>query len=334
MTKKRILTGDNATGKLHVGHFVGSLANRVKLQNEYETFIIIADMHALAYPKYVKNPSVISDSILQVAIGNLAAGLDPQKTTIFAESTVPEIYELATIFSMLITHNRVLRNPTLKDEIREKSLGDSYSLGFINFPVLQAADILCVNADLVPVGQDQVPHIELTREIARKFNTFYGEVFKEPKALVGEVKRLVGLDGNAKMSKSLGNTIYLNESTEDLKKKIMSMYTDPTRLHVTDPGTVEGNPVFMYHDAFNPNKNEVADLKDRYAKGTVGDVEVKTKLFEAMDAFLEPIRDRYNNYEQNMEEINDILRVGTERTRKEVQMLLEEVRDAMKLPRF
>jgi tryptophanyl-tRNA synthetase len=334
MNKKRILTGDNATGKLHIGHYVGSLANRAKLQNEYTTFIIIADMHAFAYPKYVDNTKVVSEAIMQIAIGNLAVGLDPNKSTIFAESTVPEIYELSTIFSMLVSHNRVLRNPTLKEEIKDKSLGDSYSLGFINFPILQVADILCVHADLVPVGEDQVPHVELTREIARKFNSLYGELFKEPEAMVGKVSRLVGLDGNSKMTKSLGNTIYLNESTSALKEKIMGMYTDPNRIHATEPGKVEGNPVFVYHDAFNPNKEEVEDLKSRYKKGTVGDVEVKERLFEALETFLDPIRERYAHYENNKNEVTDILQSGANKVRKEAQDVLGEVRERMKLPKF
>ena len=332
--QKRILTGDNATGKLHVGHYVGSLQNRVQLQKEYETFIIIADMHALAYPKYVKKPEVVAKSVLDVTMGNLAVGMDPEETTFFAESGVPEIYELATIFSMLISHNRALRNPTLKEEIRDKSLGDKYSMGFLNFPLLQAADILCVNADLVPVGEDQLPHIELTREIARKFNSYYGEVFKEPEPLVGKVARLPGLDGNAKMSKSLGNTIYLNESEESLKEKVMSMFTDPNRIHPTDPGTVEGNPVFIYHDAFNENKEEVENLKDRYRKGKVGDVEVKEKLFTAMNGFLKPIREKYNYYENHLEEVQEIIQEGTKKTRIEAQKTLEEVQEKTTLNLF
>ncbi|MFZ5424265.1 MAG: tryptophan--tRNA ligase [Patescibacteria group bacterium] len=332
--KKRILTGDNTTGKLHIGHYVGSLENRVKLQDEYETFIILADMHAYAYPKYVENPKVVSQSILEVAIGNLAVGLDPKKVTMYVESLIPEVFELALIFTMLVSHNRALRNPTIKDEIREKQLGDNFSLGFLNFPVLMAADILGVNADLVPVGEDQLPHIELTREIARRFNHTYKPVFKEPEAKIGRIARLVGLDGNAKMSKSLDNTIYLNEEDASLKKKIMSMYTDPNRLRATDKGTVEGNPVFIYHDAFNSNIEEVADLKDRYEKGTVGDVEVKEKLFFAIKEFIEPIRERYFHYESNLDEVKDILQDGTARTRREVQGVLNQVRDGMQLPLF
>jgi tryptophanyl-tRNA synthetase len=331
MDKKRVLTGDNTTGKLHIGHYVGSLENRVKLQNDYETFIILADMHALAYPKYISSPDAVSEAVMHVAIGNLAVGLDPNKATFFVESGIPEIYELGIILSMLVSHNRVLRNPTLKEEIREKELGDNFSLGFINFPVLMAADILCVNADLVPVGEDQLPHLELTKELARKFNSAFGETFTEPEALVGRVARLVGTNGNAKMTKSLDNAIFLDDSGEDVKRKVMSMYTDPSRIHATDPGKVEGNPVFIYHDAFNPNKEEVDELKQRYTQGQVGDVEVKEKLYNALSEFLNPIRDRYKYYEQSPETVKEILDEGTKRTREEVVQTLALVKERMNL---
>ncbi len=331
---KRILTGDNTTGKLHIGHFVGSLENRVRLQHEYETFIILADMHALAYPKYIADTSVVGASIVDVAIGNLAVGLDPQKVTIFQESAIPEMYELGILFSMLVSFNRVLRNPTIKDEIREKSLGDNYSLGFINFPVLMAVDILSVNADLVPIGEDQVPHLELTRELATKFNSMFGETFRVPEPLVGRVARLVGTDGNTKMTKSLNNTIFLDEPEDTLKAKIMSMYTDPKRLRATDPGTVEGNPVFSYHDAFNTNIAEVQELKDRYTKGTVGDVEVKEKLFVAINETLAPVRERYIYYENHKDDVMDIIKQGSIKTREIVADTLHTVRAKMKLQYF
>jgi len=331
---KRILTGDNASGRLHLGHYVGSLENRVKLQDDYETFIIIADMHTFAYPKYVGNPDLVSDSITQVAIDNLAVGLNPKKSKIFVESGVPEIYELATIFSMLIPYNRNLRNPTIKDEIRDKSMGDSYSLGFINFPVLQVADILCVHADAVPVGEDQLPHLELTNEVARKFNSMYGETFSEIKPIIGRMRRLVGIDGNVKMTKSLDNAIYLGESESSLKEKVMKMYTDPKRIHPTDPGNVEGNPVFIYHETFNPNKAEVEDLKARYKLGKVGDIEVKEKLFTALNSFLKPIREKRKYYEAHLDEVKDILALGTKTVQEEAQKTLNEVREKMKLPRF
>ncbi len=327
--KKRILTGDNPTGELHIGHYVGSLQNRVKLQDEYETFIIIADMHALSYPDFVENAKAVSESVRKVLLGNLAAGLDPKKVTFFVESGIPELYELATIFSMLVSHNRALRNPTLKEEIRDKKMGDAFSLGFVNFPILQAADILCVKAHLVPVGEDQLPHVELTREIAKRFNSTYGEVFPEPEALIGNVKRLVGLDGNTKMTKSLNNTIDLNETENSLKEKVMSMYTDPKRIHIDDPGTVEGNPVFIYHDTFNLNKEEVDELKERYEKGQVGDIEVKEKLYLALSKLLKPIRERYIQYENNMQEVEEILAAGTKRTREIVQQVLQETKEKM-----
>ncbi len=328
--KKRILTGDTPTGKLHLGHYVGTLENRVALQDEYDTFIINADMHAFAYPKYVGEPDFVARAVVDVAIGNLAVGLDPHKTTMFVESGIPELYELATIFSMLITHNRALRNPTIKDEIKMKDMGDDYSLGFIFFPTLQVADIIGVKADLVPVGIDQKPHVEQAFEVAEKFNTKYGQTFPMPAVKIGRVGKLVGTDGNPKMGKSLGNTIYLHESEADLKQKVMSMYTDPARIHATDPGTVEGNPVFIYHDVFNPNTAEVQDLKSRYTAGKVGDIEVKEKLFVVLNEFLSPIREKYTYYEQHEDEVKQILRAGTQKTRAIVQEVLAEVKEKMR----
>jgi len=328
---KTILTGDNTTGRLHLGHYVGSHENRVKLQDEYKTFIILADIHSFAYPKYLSDPQTVSDSVLAVLADNLAVGLDPKKATFFQESAVPAIFELATIFSMLVTHSRALRNPTIKDEIRDKNLGDNFSLGFAFFPILQAADILCVNADLVPVGEDQLAHIEQTNEVVRKFNLLYGKTFKEVQGLVGRVKRLIGTDGNAKMTKSLNNAIFLSDGEEELKTKVMSMYTDPKRLHATDPGTVEGNPVFIYHDAFNPNKAEVDDLKERYRAGKVGDVEVKQKLFLALNTFLTPIREKRRYYESRMDEVLEILHSGNQAVRQEAQVTLDKVLYALKL---
>lgn len=327
--KKVILTGDTPTGKLHIGHYVGTLANRVKLQNEYETFIILADLHA--FTTKADKPEEIAESTLQVAMDNLAVGLDPQKATIFVESGIPEIYELSAIFSMLVSHNRLLRNPTIKDEIVSKGLGDQYSMGFLNYPLFQVADILGVKGTLVPVGVDQLSHLELTNEVVRRFNSMYGKVFDEIEGLVGEVPKLVGTDGNPKMGKSLGNCIYLSDDEKTVRERIMGMYTDPNRIHSTDPGKVEGNPVFIYHDIFNPNKEEVTDLKVRYEKGTVGDVEVKEKLFAAMNAFLAPIRERRKEYEKNPDLVREILKAGTQKTREIVQGVLEEVKLAAKL---
>ena len=328
--KKRILTGDTPTGKLHLGHFVGTLQNRVKLQDEYETFIILADLHALT--TLSQDPYKISEYTLEVAIDNLSVGLDPDKSFIFVESLVPEIYELAAFFSMYVTYGRAMRNPTIKDEIAMKGLGDKYSLGFINYPIYQAADILCVKANLVPVGKDQVAHLEQTREIARDINRIArSDIFPIPEVLVGQFGRLPGIDGKAKMSKSLGNAIFLSDSKEEVKKKVMRMYTDPTRLRATDPGHIEGNAVFTYHDVFNPNKDEVADLKQAYEHGKVGDVEVKEKLFTVLDDFLTPIRERRAALEKDKNKVKEIIIQGSKKVRNETQKTLAEVKEKMGL---
>ena len=329
LKKQRILTGDTPTGRLHIGHYVGTLENRVKLQNKYETFIILADMHA--YTTLSESPEKIRESVVEVAIDNLAVGLDPDKVHIFIESQIPEIFELAAIYSMLVPHSRAMRNPTIKDEIITKGQGDSYSLGFVNYPIYQAADITCVGANLVPVGKDQLAHIEQTNEIVDKFNSLYGEVLTRPKALIGNVGKLVGTDGKPKMGKSLGNTIMLSATTAEVKTAVMGMYTDPARIHASDPGEVKDNPVFIYHDIFNPNKEEVLDLKKRYKKGKVGDVEVKTQLFVVIDNFLNPIREKRSYYENNRKFVLDILAEGTRVTRLEAQKTLERVRKAMKM---
>lgn len=333
--KKRILTGDTPTGKLHVGHYIGTLENRVKLQDEYKTFIVLADLHALTTLK--DNPRVISDHTREVAMDNLAAGLDPEKVTFFVESGIPELYELAAFMSMYVTHATALRNPTIKDEIIMKGLGDSYSLGFVNYPIYQAADILCVKGELVPVGIDQEAHLEQAREIARNLNAAAGkDIFPEPKDLVGRIGKLIGTDGNPKMSKSLGNTIFLSEPAEDLKKKIQGMYTDPKRVHASDPGTIEGNPVFIYLDAFGieSDKAAIADMKERYQKGTIGDVEVKGYVAEVMERFIAPIRERRAQYEQDQQKVEAILAQGTARAREETQKTLKELKDALKFNAF
>ncbi|MFM2414475.1 MAG: Tryptophanyl-tRNA synthetase [Candidatus Parcubacteria bacterium] len=326
-SKKRILTGDTPTGKLHIGHYVGTLENRVKLQDEYDTFIVQADLHALTTLN--KDPRKVGEYLLETTTDNLAAGLDPNKVTIFAESGIPEIYELAAFFSMYVTHATALRNPTIKDEIKIKGLGDVYSLGFVNYPIYQAADILCVKGDLVPVGVDQLAHLEQSREIARDINSYAGKtIFPEPEGLVGRVGKLVGTDGSPKMSKSVGNTIFLGESPEEVERKVMGMYTDPKRIRATDPGTVEGNPVFAYLDTFGKEKHsiEIASFKDRYQRGAVGDMEVKRYLVAVMNEFLEPIRERRRYYEANPGEVKRILREGTEKTRAIAADVLAEVR--------
>lgn len=330
--KKRILTGDTPTGKLHIGHYVGTLENRVRLQNDYETFIVLADLHALTTKK--DDPAAVQASVREVAMDNLAVGLDPATVTLFVESGIPEIYELAAIMSMYITHATALRNPTIKDEIKMKGLGDIYSLGFVNYPIYQAADILGVKGELVPVGIDQEAHLEQSREIARDLNRVAGkDIFPEPKGLIGRIGKLVGTDGNPKMGKSLGNTIFLSEDTASIKKKVSGMYTDPKRIRATDPGTVEGNPVFTYLDTFGTEKHhtDIVDFKDRYQKGTVGDTDVKAYLSNVMEEFIAPIRERRKKYEEDPALVTKILMEGTERTRAEVVNTLAELKAAMKL---
>ena len=330
---KRILTGDRPTGKLHLGHYVGSLHNRVKLQDEYQTFIMVADVQALT--DNYDNPKKIKDNILETTIDNLAAGVDPKKATFFIQSQVPEIAELTVFFMNLVTHNQVLRNPTVKTEIAQKNFGESVPFGFVAYPVSQAADILCVRADLVPVGNDQAPMIELASEIADRFNkTYSSTIFPHVEGYYSQVGRLVGTDGSAKMSKSLGNAILLSDSEEEVIAKVKKMYTDPNRIRPTDPGKVEGNPVFIYHDLFNTNKAEIEDLKQRYLVGQVGDVEVKDKLAKAINLFLDPIRERRKLYEANPRLVIEILKDGTEKVRQETKITMQMVKEAMGINYF
>jgi len=332
MNKKRILTGDRPTGRLHLGHLVGSLQNRVRLQDEYEQFVMIADVQALT--DNFAEPQKVRENIAEVALDYLAVGIDPNETTIFIQSLIPEIAELTVYYLNLVTLERVLRNPTVKDEIKQKGYGKNIPAGFAMYPVSQAADITFCKANLVPVGEDQVPMIEQTREIVRKFNSLYGEVLVEPEARIGEVKRLPGIDGGAKMSKSLGNCIYLSDPAEEVTKKVMGMYTDPKRIHSNDPGTVEGNPVFVYQDVFNPNIEEVEDFKKRYREGRVGDVEVKKRLAEVINKLLEPMRQRRAKYENNLGEVDEILKKGTKRAKEVAEETMSEVRKAMKIDYF
>lgn len=325
--KPRILTGDTPSGKLHLGHYVGTLENRVRLQDQYETYILLANVHA--YANDYTTADVINQNVYDVFLDNLAVGIDPVKSTIYLESGVPETFELYSYFLTMVTHARAIRNPSVKDEIKYKKLDPS--LGFICYPILQAADILGFNANLVPVGEDQLPVIEQTREIARDFNKAYGETFVIPEGRVGRVARLVGTDGKNKMSKSGHNAILLSDDEATLKKKIQACYTDPARIHATDPGKVEGNPVFEYHDAFNLNKAEVEDLKTRYKTGKVGDKEVKEKLFIALNNFLKPIREKRKYYEDRPAEAKEILIEGTKRARKVVTGVVEQVREKIKI---
>lgn len=334
--KKRILTGDRPTGRLHLGHYVGSLANRIKLQDEYETYILIADVQALT--DNFEHPEKVSQNVYEILLGNLAVGVDPNKAIFHLQSQIPETAELTVYFANLLTVARLERNPTVKDEIKQRGFDRvkrGLPLGFFIYPVSQAADICVVRAHLVPVGEDQLPHVELTREIAQRFNQTYSEVFPEPEALVGKVKRLIGTDGQAKMSKSLDNAIYLSDDSQTVREKVKKMYTDPSRLHPTDPGHVENNPVFEYHRAFNANQAEVNDLADRYRKGKVGDVEVKEKLAKALNEFLDPIRERRQGLEAGGRKyLKEILFEGTRKARKVTAETLEMVKEAMKISYF
>ena len=327
--KPRILTGDtpSQSGRLHLGHYIGTLENRVKYQKDYNTFILIANVHALA--NYYEKSEEINAAAYQTFLDNLAVGIDPKISTIYLESAIPETFELYTFFLTMVKVSRAMRNPSVKEEIKYKKIDPS--LAFIAYPILQAADILQFNADLVPVGEDQLPVIEQVREIARDFNKAYGETFKLPEAKVGRIARLVGTDGKLKMSKSGSNAIFLSDDEDTLRKKVMSCYTDPARIHPTDPGKVEGNPVFIYHDSFNPNKKEVEDLKERYRKGKVGDIEVKEKLYTALNDFLMPIREKRRYYENHEKEAIEILTEGTKKARKVVQNSLELFRENIKI---
>lgn len=329
--KKRILTGDRPTGRLHLGHYVGTLKNRVELQDEYEVFIIIADLHSLTTKPDKESIAQIKENTHQMLLDYLSVGMDPEKVTFYLQSEVAEVPYLAVLFSMLVSLAEVQRIPTLKEVMQDSNIKNP-SLGLLSYPVLQAADILMVRANLVPVGKDQESHVELARKIARNFNRMYGEVFPEPKALVPkDTGTLVGTDGKAKMSKSLGNAIYLSDSAKEVSKKVAKMYTDPARVHATVPGKVEDNPVFTYHDAFNPNKVEVEDLKERYRKGEVKDVEVKEKLAFAINNFLEPIRARRSEIEKDPKKVKKILEEGTKKARKEASETLEKAKKAMGL---
>ena len=333
--KKRILTGDRPTGRLHLGHYVGSLKNRVKLQDEYECFFIIADLHTLTTQP--EKTAELKENIRQLVLDYLSVGIDPEKATIYVQSQIPEVAELAVIFSNLISVPRLQRVPTLKDVMRDAHI-EIPCMGLLGYPVLQAADILMVKANLVPVGRDQASHIEVTREIAREFNRIYDEVFPIPEALIPkDIGTLPGTDGKAKMSKSAGNVINLSDDSATVKKKVMGMYTDPKRIHGDEPGDVEGNPVFIYLDAFVPELRDqslelrVKEYKQRYQKGTVGDVQVKEFLFEVLEEFLQPIRQRRTSFEKQPELVDQILREGTTKARAEAQKTLTEVKKVMKI---
>lgn len=331
MEKKQIiLTGDRPTGPLHLGHFVGSLENRVKLQDQYKQFVMLADLQALT--DNVDNPKKVRENVLEVAYDYLAVGIDPKKTTIFIQSLIPQIAELAILFLNLVTVNRLKRNPTVKTEIQQKGFGQNVTAGFLMYPVHQAADITVVKATLVPVGEDQLPMIEQTNEIVRRFNHLYKtDVLKESQALLSKAARLPGIDGKAKMGKSLGNAIFLSDDADTVKKKVMSMYTDPNHLKVEDAGQVEGNMVFTYLDIFDSNKEEIAALKAHYQRGGLGDVVLKRRLIDVLNAFLEPIRARREVISQDPQEVMRILLHGSGIVREIAAQTMAEVRNVLHL---
>jgi tryptophanyl-tRNA synthetase len=331
--KKRLLTGDRPTGRLHLGHWVGSIRNRVRLQDEYECFFIVADLHTLTTRPEKDAIAEVPGNIREMVLDYLAAGIDPAKSVTFVQSAIPETAELQLIFSMLVSLPRVERLPTIKDMAQAAGL-DVMPFGLVGYPVLQAADIMLPRAQLVPVGKDNLAHVEVTRDIVGRFNNLYGDVLAPPEALLGEVPTLPGIHGMQKMSKSLDNAILLSDSEDTVNKRVMQMYTDPNRTRADIPGTVEGNPVFVYHDAFNTDKAEVDDLKERYRAGKVGDVEVKKKLAKVINAVLEPMRERRAAFEARAHEVDDILAAGNERMRSEAKKTMEIVKEAMGLTYF
>ena len=336
-SKKIILTGDRPTGKLHIGHYVGSLKNRVQLQNtgNYETFIMIADMQALT--DNARDPEKIRNSLIQVALDYLAVGIDPAKSTIFVQSQIPALSELTQHYMNLVSVARLERNPTVKTEIKQKAFGQSIPAGFFTYPVSQAADITAFKADTVPVGDDQEPMLEQTREIVRSFNNIYQkEVLVEPEGYFPPkgMGRIPGLDGNAKMSKSLGNAIYLADDEETIQKKVMSMYTDPQHIRVEDPGHIEGNTVFTYLDIFDPDKQKVQELKDQYQAGGLGDVKIKRYLNEVLQNELRPIRERREKYEADIDAVYQILKDGSDKANAVAEQTLKEVRDGIGINYF
>lgn len=345
--KQIILTGDRPTGRLHVGHYVGSLKERVRLQKsgKYdEIYIMIADAQALT--DNAEHPEKVRDNIIQVALDYLACGLDPEKSTIFIQSMVPELTELSFYYMNLVTVSRLQRNPTVKSEIKMRNFEASIPVGFFTYPISQAADITAFKATTVPAGEDQMPMIEQCREIVHKFNSVYGETLVEPQIILPQNQaclRLPGIDGKAKMSKSLGNCIYLSDEPEDIRKKIMSMFTDPNHLRVEDPGQVEGNPVFIYLDAFCrpehfaeflPDYNNLDELKDHYRRGGLGDVKVKKFLNNVVQAELAPIRERRKEWEQRLPDVYDILAEGSKRAEATAAKTLADVRHSMKIDYF
>lgn len=330
--KLRALTGDRPTGKLHLGHFVGSLQNRLVLQDTHEQYVMIADVQGLS--ANAQDPQKIKDNIYEVALDYLAVGLDPQKTTIFVQSMIPEIAELTIYFLNLVTVSRLGQNPTVKTEMKEKGFDTSVPAGFYMHPINQAADILAFQARVVPAGEDQSPMIEQTNEIVEKFNRLYGPVFEKVSMLASHTPRLMGIDGKAKMSKSLGNAIYLSDSKHDIEKKVMEMYTDPEHIKATDPGHVEGNVVFSYLDVFDPRHEEVAALKEQYRTGGLGDVTIKKRLIEVLETIIAPIREKRETYAKDPAQVMRMLEEGTKRAREVAAQTMAQVKNAIGINYF
>lgn len=344
--KKVILTGDRPTGKLHLGHYVGSLKSRVMFQNtgNYDMYVFIADLQALT--DNARNPEKIRNSLLEVALDYLAVGLDPNKITFFVQSQIPELTELTIHYMNLVTLARLKRNPTIKTEINERGFKEAVPVGFLTYPISQAADITAFKADLVPVGDDQLPLIEQCKEIVHTFNNLYGNILKEPEAVLADNKactRLPGIDGKAKMSKSLNNCIYLSDTKEEVKNKVMSMYTDPNHIRIEDPGKIEGNTVFTYLDAFAtdehfkkylPEYKNLDELKEHYQRGGLGDVKVKKFLLAIIEELLEPMRERRAYYKEHIDLVYNMLEEGSKKARKVAQNTLKEVRDAIGINYF
>jgi tryptophanyl-tRNA synthetase len=331
--KTRVLTGDRPTGKLHLGHFLGSIQNRIALQDSAdEAFYMVADVQALT--DNADNPDKVRNNVIEVAMDNIACGLDPHKTTMFIQSQVPQIAELTVFFLNLVTLARLKRNPTVKDEMKQKGYAEEVPAGFLAYPVSQAADILFAKANTVPVGEDQLPVLEQTNEIVEKFNRLYGEVFEKVKPIISEHSRVVGIDGNAKMSKSLNNAIYISDSSEVIAEKVRQMYTDPAHIHVNDPGKVEGNVVFTYLDIFDENKEELEALKAHYTKGGLGDVVIKKRLTEILQNKFADIRAKRAELEKHPEKVMKILEEGSAKARAAAAETLAEVKRAMKIDYF
>lgn len=332
MTKKRVVTGDRPTGKLHLGHWVGSIKNRVALQDEYDCYFFLADLHTLTTKPSRDEILEMRQHIRDVVLDWLACGIDPEKSTIYLQSAIPEIFELNLICEMLVSVNRLAGLPSLKEMARNANIPEeSIPFGLLGYPVLQTADILLPRAHLVPVGKDNEAHVELARDIARRFNQNYGEVFPLPEVLLSETPSLIGTDGRGKMSKSAGNAIYLSDDAKTVEKKVRAMYTDPNRVHANVAGTVEGNPLFIYHEEFNPNKEEIEDFKNRYREGAIGDVEIKGRLAEELNRFLEPFRERRKTFDNEKGLVEKIIYEGTLKMREIAKETAKEMHGAMGL---